>query len=255
MTEPKENDLVRDRLAAIHAEAERAWQDLTCPRPARFWNIALKRGEWTAEERRHVQSCPQCQAAEAKVYMAVQGRALPVAAVMVLVAARLLRRLPVASQFADLASAPPEQRLAFADDPDLGGVLFRDQGAHWLHLEHQRLPAGTLLLLTVADAAAPGWSRYLVLRSGFEHAVARCQLDAALPDDGRERQLAVRIIPSPAALVANDGPLLRQSYADASRDDPAARAAWESWARAARQETGVPGEIVQVLDEIAAGGR
>jgi hypothetical protein len=248
MTE-EERDVVRDRLNALGAEAERAWQELTCPRPARFWTVALQRGQWTAAERQHLQSCPHCRAAEGKVHMAVQVHVAPVAAALVLVAARLLRRLPAVSRLADLAATPPPVRLSFPDDPDLEALLLLDQGEHWLQFEHRNVPAATLVLVTVAHAAAPAWSRFLVLRPGVDHAVARCRVEAALRDE-RDCQLAVRIISSPAALQAADATLLQQSFDVARRDDVAALPAWESWARAARQQVGEQTPLARIFEEI-----
>jgi hypothetical protein len=238
-------------------DAERAWQQLACPRPARFWNVALELDEWTADERQHVESCAHCRAAAEQVLAAARNPAVTVqvaAAVlvagMVLVARRLLRRLP-AKQYTDTTGPSPELRLSFDGDPHLEAVLFREQGEHWLRLEHRQLPAGTMVQVSVSEPGAPGWSRYLVLRADAKHVVARIRIESALPDDGRDRQLAVRIL-SAAALSASDGMLLQQSFAAVSHDDPAARPAWESWARRARQEVADNPELVMVLDEIAS---
>jgi hypothetical protein len=170
---------------------------------------------------------------------------------MVLVAKRLLRRLPAAKQYMETTGPSSELRLSFDGDPHLEAVLFREQGEHWLRLEHRRLPAGTLVQVCVSEPGAPGWLRYLVLRADAKLAVARIRIESALPDDGRDRQLAVRIL-SAAVLSASDSPLLRQSFIEACHDDAAARPAWESWARRARQEIADNPELVMVLDEIAS---
>jgi hypothetical protein len=241
----------------IDADAGRAWQQLACPRPARFWNVALELDEWTAEERQHVESCAHCRAAAQQVLAAarnsapaVQVAAAVFVAGMVLVAKRLLRRLPAVKQYTDTTGPSPELRLSFDGDPHLEAVLFREQGEHWLRLEHRRLPAGTLVQVSVSEPGAPGWSRYLVLHADAKLAVARIRIEAALPDDDRDRQLAVHIL-SAAALSASAGPLLRQSFIEASHDDAAARPAWESWARRARQEVADNPELVRTLQEIA----
>src|SRR5262245_45514241 len=38
-------------------------RETRCPGPSRFWEVALG-GTWEPGERRHVESCPRCQAAE-----------------------------------------------------------------------------------------------------------------------------------------------------------------------------------------------
>src|SRR5262245_25581922 len=50
-------------------------RETRCPGPRRFWEVALG-GTWEPGERRHVESCPQCMAAEQTIRSSL-GRRVP----------------------------------------------------------------------------------------------------------------------------------------------------------------------------------
>jgi hypothetical protein len=266
MSQPNDPADLNNAFVALDAEAEQAWRQVDCPRASRFWGLALGQTDWTPEERRHIDACPQCRGYEAEVRQAVQARqvaaAAALAALVTLVARQRLARLAAASQFAE-KPAPAEIRLSFEADPQLTAILYREpDGSHWLGLEHTQLAPGTLLqvVLAVPQGSQPSWTRFVVLRKGFEHAVARLWVEEVFPADGPERELTVRLAPSASALLPEAAALLRDSFARARAEDPASAIptedvpipAWQTWARAALREDGLSAVIRSVLEEISA---
>jgi hypothetical protein len=254
-------------LTLLDQTAGQAWGRQTCPPAARFWHVALGLTSWAAPERTHLRGCARCRDYADQVKEAVHAvaarRAVVVAAALALVASRRLARLASANHFAAEAIPSPEVRLTFPSDPHLSAVLYRDGGGdHWLHLEHAQLPVGTLVHVVCADPDDPAtaWDRYVVLRRGFQYAVAQTQVEEALPGDGRERQLSIRVVP-PATLPAEAAGPLRESFARAQQDDPAATqpaadgtaSAWQLWAGRALRGGRLDPAVRAVLEEICSG--
>jgi hypothetical protein len=198
----------------------------------------------------HVQTCPHCRK---MVEMYNDDVAVPalLAVALALVAQQKVRRQRAAGHCATDADAPsPRQVFTFPDDPGLSAVIRQAPDAmHWLHLEHTDLPAGTLLLIQFEGAGA-GWARFVVLRQGLEHAVARLRVEEALPPVEQEGGLSVSEVPSATDLGPNATGVLAESFAAVREQDPAAVAAWREWARQALAEEDLAADLRAALESI-----
>src|SRR5262245_61950711 len=145
-------------LAALAAEARGSWRELHCPPPDRFWKVAEGLDEWGADEEEHVHTCTRCRAYSRRIAAVTRAPAGGWRGWVCLFARQPVGRFRAAASFSD-REAFAEQRLAFDGDAHLVGVLYlrTRRGRppeHWLHLEHDRLPPGTMLEVSVKETAA-----------------------------------------------------------------------------------------------------
>jgi hypothetical protein len=230
--------------------------------PDRLWKAAFCLDNWTAGEAEHLRACPDCRRRFAGLVKdlnrpPVEGHEpgpvlLPISSHP---ARQRVGRLD--RKAANFDTGPvrdlPRERLAF-DDPRLAATLYLGtDGKHWLDLTHSVLPAGSLLRVRLGpdDGPAPTRARFAVLREGFSAPVARLLVDEALTE--HPAPLAVDLVPSAAALSAQDARALRESFAATAREDPAAVSAWQTWAAEELGQPDLPPELRATLEEIARG--
>jgi hypothetical protein len=75
MSDRPEDDKVRDALASLRGEAERAWQQRQCLATDRFWKVALGLAAYAPAEQCHLQTCAHCR----RRHQEVQALARPAA--------------------------------------------------------------------------------------------------------------------------------------------------------------------------------
>jgi hypothetical protein len=219
-----------------------------CLRPARFWQLASG-VDCPPDELRHLLGCGRCRGYTARVASALEGSPEPPGW------ASLNARAHVAAVRTRLAHQPllaqGSQRLTFADDPHLSAVCAADPaGVRWLELEHRLLPPGLplVVLLDRADTG-PTWRRFVLLREGPRNAAVRVRLGASIP--GRRLRVGRTDLEDITALHVPED--LRDSFAAAAQDEPAAIPYWRAWAREALAQTGLTAGVGSLLETIARG--
>src|SRR5262245_55324376 len=68
---------IRNILTQQLADARSAWEGSACPRPDRWWAVALKLSEWTDDERVHLAGCERCLKAAERFRAELEHPAVP----------------------------------------------------------------------------------------------------------------------------------------------------------------------------------
>lgn len=261
-------DLLEWNFAEFDAHAATEWRQRECPPPARMWEVGFGQASFTGDERIHVRDCRECQIVLASIERAVAARRsaveelatarATVAMILVrhVVARELLFRQRCTDRFASQDESP--QIIAFDGDSDFVGSLEQTDRGPRLRLEHRTLPPETLLRVQLADPEAPAQTSptvWVMLRDGYPHSEAVLLLDNELPGDGAPRKLEIETVGWAKAVPETAAQVLREGFARAGRDDPAAVAAWQRWASHALEDERpmLPGPIHSVLTDIVAG--
>jgi hypothetical protein len=142
-----------------------------------------------------------------------------------------MRPTPTAYGFSAQKRENPRQILEFSD-PEITGSYRAESAGRLLHLEHASCKPGTLVLLEAQDELEQvAWRGFAVFRQGMRRAV----LDIAADASADLRTLHVGLL-SPAQLNPEIGAELPKALSAQLDREPAARAAWETWAQQAVAE-------------------
>ncbi len=236
-----------------------------CLMPDRLWKAAAGLEVWTAAEAGHLRSCPQCRRRLIGLAQALHqpsgDAATLVATLLLAVVTRLARERVgrLAPAGVHFRTGPgrdlPMQRFTFDGGEGLAATLYlNSDGKHWLDVSHAALPAPSLVRVRLSEpgSSTSAWARFAVLRQSLSVPFARLLVDEGLSE--QPLALAIDLVPSTAALTAGDAAGLRDSFAAAWRDDPAAVPAWKAWAVEELAQPDVPAGLRPVLEEIANDG-
>jgi hypothetical protein len=246
MSEPFNADRVHDTLSNLCADAETAWRQRQCLPAARFWKVALGLGGYEPVENEHLAGCPHCRRRNEEVNRAASHSGLRGDFAPRLLAADQ----PLKAGPKGLDAFPGPQRLTFAADPHLAVHVIREKGDVWIHVQHTKWAASTLVRLTVAagGTGAPAWSAFALLHSADAAEIARLRLREPLLNDACPRPLTIQAVPA-SALTTEDALALREAFTRAAKDDPAP-AAWQAWAKQALEGGKAPAAVRAVAEEV-----